>query len=402
MGGRGRSINASESAAESRAWEGNSAEVWTYTRDTGNGGAVGGRTVDMPVSVSRLLVWFGILVVAGAVAVDHSVKQEVENIFKSVEEFMSGKSKLSTAGGEGRRQDVKEASTEPRADSGPAPFPVGVIMSDSLYPLVVGKNVDTGVPFVMNLDQQHALVVARGGGDNFRMVIPYPVVVGSSLSEGPSKGGYTGFPQKHSKPPLPYRTLVGRVPRRNYLDRYNPPGVREPIFGRSQLTTELSPLVRHYYKHPEGVHYKHEQPVAGDYYPDHPSNPEDEPSRGRDPDTYNNVNPQFTYYVEGPRYPVPLPTSTYTHLAPARAPAGYLNVSPPSPVATSANPESPVTYEGVPKDFRPSPYIGNITDYDDGVASVSPHSEIIHSYDDDSGNDGEFTEQDYMDSLRDR
>lgn len=413
----------------------------------------------------------------GATAVD-SVKQDVESIFKSVENFMSGKTnKIVPVTSDGRHR-VKEVNRDPRpefagsandrASVATAPFPVGVILSDNLYPLVVGKNVNTGMPFVMNLGQQHALVVARGGSDNYRMLIPFPVVVGapnspeSSLEDTSHEADYRSPPGIYNSKPPQYRTHQTRYLKKyplhhdSYEKYYNSYPIQEQDpalyhpkvpkkyaqsynYNRHQDTARPSPEASRYKSYTSKVHnerlvntnYKgtqepHRQSVASHY--EGPTNSPVENSRAKDgPGSaikYDSVRPQITYYVEGPRYPIPLPRPRYVygrnhhqafrHHSPefnSEYKSDHFQFTNPindrphgdnlSNLKTYHNRKLPVTYEGVPKDFKPSPYIGNITEEND-VTGLQPQSEIIQSYDDDGAGDGEFTEQDYMDSIRDR
>lgn len=360
-----------------------------YTQGPDGPSAVSEPDLGMAVMVGQVLVWASVMVVASAL--EDSVKQDVESIFKSVDEFMAGKTnKILPVYGGGRHR-VKEVNRSPRveiADRGSragipdggsragipdrgsraeipnrgsragivvpsndgalqarASFPVGVILSDNLYPLVVGKNVDTGMPFVMDLSQQHALVVARGGGnENYRMLIPFPVVVGAPTSAEGSHEDTSDEEQEdfrnapgvlNSKHPhyRPYQTRFHKkYPVGLHHDPYekyytnSPTQVQDSALSPPKVPKKYAQSYHYIRQHDsvrpgiESSRYRsysskvpNERPVNTNYkeaqrpYYEGATPSPVEPSSSRDilgsAIKYSDARPQITYYVDGPRYP---------------------------------------------------------------------------------------------------
>ncbi|KAG8325529.1 hypothetical protein J6590_065981 [Homalodisca vitripennis] len=439
------------------------------------------------MAVARVLVLCGVWTWAAASARAEpgdgvTVKEEVERIFKSVEQFMSGntpevKRKFKTVEdfvsedgtgpvrkynaqkknlgiSEGRYR-VRDPTAEhdipeeipvrpgtPTQDSDfikpLTTFPLGVILSDSLYPLVVGKNVDSGKPFVMDLSKQHALVVAKTGGEDYRLMIPFPVVVGvppGSERAGPTQQDPVGYPshsQSYPSYPRPedgsyhsYREEpqypkngphnVQKGPRK-YGPGYRPHGYR---------TQEEPP---HHSRYPKK--YTRNQNYRG--YPGDGSYPRNEnyngyrqddiiPSKGSQSHRHvKKPKEHISYHVAGPKYRRPAYLSTVKKYVPQgqrdyRGQSDKPYYSPPlhrggdrfvQPPYGSFPTKLYPAEDGATRPFRPSPYIGNITE-DEGhgprqhydVSDLEPQSEVFENYDD---RPVEFTEQDYLDSIRDR
>lgn len=391
------------------------------------------------------------------------VKREVEEIFKQVEDIMAGRSSqvkrtfrtstLPSLAASEDRSKVETAETTSEVETPinrafvkpTASFPIGVIVSDNLYPLVVGKNADTGQPFVMNLDKQHAMVVARGAVDGgYRLVIPFPVMMGSQRFGDYEEEDPPAFPVYRSPRPVMPVTGYGSYPgyiaspegRTNYQEE--PSSVETPAKVHNKYA--------HGFKYQEDLpyqeeprHVKYHQKLPKKYLRPVPtlgharhkpvdsldSFPTDPHSRFR-PTYLTNPKEQLSYYVEGPKY-IPIakkivpiayrqavtpnpalysPKPAYSFLGPPRRVIQYRNYY--NDVSQNSHPVNryPSAYSSVPKDFRPSPYLGSITESRDNrdeeaeATTLQPQSEIFETYDD--RGDEMNTEKDFDDASSDK
>lgn len=385
------------------------------------------------------------------------VKREVEEIFKTVEDIMAGRSSQvkrtfrtttpSLAASEGRGRAAPETTPEvgkpiDRAFVKPSTsFPIGVIVSDNLYPLVVGRNAETGQPFVMNLEKQHAMVVARGAANGgYRLVIPFPVMVGSQRFGDYEEEDPPAFPvYRGARPVIPFTAY-----RTSHEGRGNRPEEPSSVEMPAQVHSEYAQGFKYqddlpYQEEPRHVKYqklpkKYLRPVPPLGYPRHKpvdsldSYPTDPHSKFR-PTYLTNSEKQLSYYVEGPKY-IPIakkilpiayrhaassevysPKPAYPFMGPPRKVIQYRNYYNDIPQNSYHVNRHSSAYSGVPKDFRPSPYLGSITESRDNgdtlrdkeeaeATTLQPQSEMFETYDD--RGDEMNTEKDFDDASSDK
>lgn len=419
------------------------------------------------------VLWLGVEGVGTKGATE--VKKEVEKIFKKVDDIMTGRSEelrrnsrtpttlRSVTKEDKSRITEREVSTvlpsllEPMSRSysnSMAPFPVGVVVSDHLYPLVVGRNAASGKPFVVNLEKQHAMIVASGAsGSGYRMLIPFPMMLGSPKFGGFGEEGpplslapdYRSYPPKPLDYSGPHSSNIpeGKNTHREPLDDYSSAGPynkyahnynyrqqdegpysEEPRYNKYPMKSPkkyiftTNPHVRS-----RGKPYYLSSSSYGSFAPD---------SRSRapiQPAYLTNPEKSLSYYVEGPKYnphvpflpKKPLPVAYRQTVSPysingpkyrsymsgAPVPSrnshyrNYYNEHP----SYSAGQTAPL-YGGAPKDFKPSPYIGEIDAYSrhngdrerdvEETTTLQPQSELFESYDE----RGEET--DFDDTASDR
>lgn len=417
-------------------------------------------------SSSAVMEVFGVLLVWGVLWLGvegagtkgaTEVKKEVEKIFKTVDDIMTGKSAelrrnsrtpttlRSVIKDEKSRITEREATTVlPRVlqpisrsySNSMAPFPVGVVVSDHLYPLVVGRNAASGKPFVVNLEKQHAMIVASGAsGSGYRMLIPFPMMLGSPKFGGFGEEGpplslapdYRNYPTKSPDYSSPHSSNIqeGRSVQREIVDDYSSGGPynkyannynyrphdegpysEEPRYNKYPMKSPKkyiftsSPTVRSRgkpYPYPSSASY-------GSFSSDTRSRSPIQPAYLTNPEK------SLSYYVEGPKYnphvsfvpkkPLPIAyrqtASPYnvngpkyrSYMSGAPAPSRnshYRNYYNKHPGQTGP------LYGGAPKDFKPSPYIGEIDAYSrhhedrerdaEETTTLPPQSELFESYD---------------------
>lgn len=386
------------------------------------------------------------------------VKKEVEKIFKTVEEIMTGRSSelrrnsrtpttlRSVTKEEKSRITEREVPTVlpslvrplERSYTNPiAPFPVGVVVSDHLYPLVLGRNADTGKPFVVNLEKQHAMIVASGAsGSGYRMLIPFPMMLGT-----PKLGGfeeedphltpdYRTFPpnpsleysSSHSSD-IPEGKNIQRETEdystgsyNKYAQNYNYRQHDEALYSEEPRYNKypMKPPKKYIFTTNPNARFRGKPYTGSSYGSFAPGSRPRSPIR---PAYLTNPEKSLSYYVEGPKYnphvPLvpkkPLPIAYRQNVnpfsingpkyrsymsgatAPSRNPH-YRNYYNEHPVYSSSQtaPKYPPVYGSVPKDFKPSPYIGEIDAYSrnnngdrdtEETTTMQPQSELFESYD---------------------
>lgn len=417
-------------------------------------------------SSSAVMEVFGVLLVWGVLGLGvdgvetkgaTQVKKEVEKIFKTVDDIMTGRSAelrrnsrtpttLSSVTKEDKsRIPGTEVSTVLPSLLNPisrsysnsmAPFPVGVVVSDHLYPLVVGRNAESGKPFVVNLEKQHAMIVASGAsGTGYRMLIPFPMMLGSPKFGGLGEDGpplslapdYRNYPSKSLDYSSPHSSNIpqGRNIQREPVDDYSSAGpYNKYAHNYNYRPHDEGP----YSEEPRYNKYPMKSPKKyifttnpnfrsrGKLYPSSASYGSFAPdSRSRapiQPAYLTNPEKSLSYYVEGPKYnphvpfvprkPLPIAyrqtVNPYSingpkyrsYMSGAPTPSRnshYRNYYNEHPSNSSGQP-APL-YGGAPKDFKPSPYIGEIDAYSrnnrdrdvEETTTLQPQSELFESYD---------------------
>ncbi|XP_054281086.1 uncharacterized protein LOC128998766 [Macrosteles quadrilineatus] len=259
----------------------------------------------------------------------------------------------------------------------------------------------------MNLNKQQALVVARasaGAGGDYKLLIPFPVMVGNLP-------GLVGG-KVHDEPTPLLRPFAARGP---YLSNSGPTKLRSYDDSEDVLRPRDRPL--HYQSYRQ---LSAEDTGSGEYRPaltgkkylSRPYNvkrvpqkvfypPIEKPGGNRGYDgVYSKQG--VSHAISGPKPNGPLKSVPLAYRQPPPGLYQYANPTPRYPYPTRPSAYPPVNYAGayasVPKDFRPSPYLGNITEDPEPPVRqyAQPQSDHYENYDD---RPYDFTEKDYMDSI---